>query len=68
MHPPLVVEQLLRCDRILVVAGTDIATANELGIPSLWINRLGEMPDPEPTRELPDLVALTDTLDDLLPS
>jgi 2-haloacid dehalogenase len=46
----------------------DIATANELGIPSLWINRLGEIPDPEPTRELPDLVALTDTLDDLLPS
>jgi 2-haloacid dehalogenase len=46
----------------------DIAPANELGIPSVWVNRLGEVPDAAPTRELPDLSALADTLDVLLPS
>ena len=45
----------------------DIATANALGIPSVWINRLGEVADPAPTRELPDLLMLADTLEDLLP-
>ena len=29
----------------------DIAPANELGIPSIWINRLGEPDDPRPTRD-----------------
>ena len=33
----------------------DVAPANELGLPSIWINRLGETPGPQPTRELPDL-------------
>jgi 2-haloacid dehalogenase len=46
----------------------DIAPANELGIPSIWINRLGEAAGPEPTRELPDLTALADCLDELVPS
>ena len=46
----------------------DIAPASELGIPSVWVNRLGEVPDAAPTRELPDLSALADTLDVLLPS
>ena len=45
----------------------DIAPANELGIPSVWINRLGEEPGPQPDRELPDLNGLADTLDDLVP-
>jgi FMN phosphatase YigB (HAD superfamily) len=40
--------------------------ANELGIPSVWINRLGETGDPPPTRELPDLRGLADVLDDLV--
>lgn len=44
----------------------DIAPASELGLPSIWINRLGEHADPEPTRELPDLTALPDTLDALV--
>jgi 2-haloacid dehalogenase len=43
----------------------DIAPANELGLRSIWINRLGERPGPEPTRELPDLAGLADTLDEL---
>ena len=43
----------------------DVAPANELGLPSIWINRLGETPGPAPTRELPDLSVLAETLDEL---
>jgi len=45
----------------------DIGPANELGLPSIWINRLGERPGPPPTRELPDLEGLADVLDELVP-
>ena len=45
----------------------DIAPAYELGIPSVWINRLGEPAEPAATRELPTLAGLADTLDDLVP-
>ena len=44
----------------------DIAPANELGLPSIWINRLGETPGPRPTAELPDLAGLPETLDRLV--
>jgi 2-haloacid dehalogenase len=44
----------------------DIVPARELGIPSVWINRLGERADVAPTRELPDLNGLADVLDDLV--
>ena len=44
----------------------DIAPARELGLASVWINRLGERADPEPTRELPDLTRLPETLGDLV--
>jgi 2-haloacid dehalogenase len=44
----------------------DIVVANELGIPSVWINRLGERHDIAPTRELPDLAALPEVLDELV--
>jgi 2-haloacid dehalogenase len=44
----------------------DIAPASALGIPTVWINRLGEEPEPQPTRELHDLSALADTLDELV--
>jgi len=44
----------------------DITPADELGIPSVWINRLGERGDPAPTRELPDLRGLADVLDELV--
>jgi 2-haloalkanoic acid dehalogenase type II len=43
----------------------DVGPANELGLPSIWINRLGEKPGPQPTRELPSLSRLADTLDEL---
>ena len=45
----------------------DIVPAHELGIPSIWINRLGERGDPAPTREQPDLTGLADVLDELVP-
>jgi 2-haloacid dehalogenase len=44
----------------------DIVPANELGIPSVWINRLGERRQPPPTRELADLNGLADVLDELV--
>ena len=43
----------------------DVAPANHLGLPSVWINRLGERPGPKPTRELPDLARLADTLEEV---
>jgi 2-haloacid dehalogenase len=46
----------------------DVAPASELGLPTVWINRLGEAPEPPPTRELPDLTRLAETLDSLIPN
>jgi 2-haloacid dehalogenase len=46
----------------------DIAPAAELRLPSVWINRLNEPPDPRALRELTDLSGLPDTLDELLPA
>jgi 2-haloalkanoic acid dehalogenase type II len=43
----------------------DIAPANELGLRSIWINRLGEEPGPTPTRELSDLSRVAETLDEV---
>jgi 2-haloalkanoic acid dehalogenase type II len=42
----------------------DIAPANELGLPSVWINRLGEKPGPRPTIELPTVTGLADSLEE----
>jgi 2-haloacid dehalogenase len=44
----------------------DIAPARELGLRSVWINRLDETADPDPDRELKDLSPLPDTLEDLV--
>jgi 2-haloacid dehalogenase len=45
----------------------DIAPANELGLRSVWINRLGEQAgEAKPDRELPDLNGLPETLDELV--
>ena len=44
----------------------DIVPAHELGIRSVWINRLHERGEPAPTRELPDLNGLADVLDELV--
>jgi 2-haloacid dehalogenase len=46
----------------------DIAPAKELGLRTVWINRLGEPAGPEPTRELSDLSRLPDTLEELVPA
>jgi 2-haloacid dehalogenase len=46
----------------------DVVPATELGIPVIWINRLGETGEPRPTRELPGLTGLADTLDELVPA
>jgi len=45
----------------------DIVPAHELGIPTVWINRLDEQGEPQPTRELPNLDKLADVLDELVP-
>jgi 2-haloacid dehalogenase len=44
----------------------DVAPARELGLRTVWINRLGEEPGPKPDRELTDLGDLPDTLDELV--
>jgi 2-haloacid dehalogenase len=44
----------------------DVGPAGELGLRSIWINRLGERAGPNPTRELPDLERLPETLDELV--
>ena len=48
----------------------DIAVANELGLASVWINRLGERVHAaaRPTRELPGLTGLGAALDELVAS
>ena len=45
----------------------DIAPARELGLVTIWVNRLGEVPGPVPDREIPDLTMLPDVLDELVP-
>jgi 2-haloacid dehalogenase len=44
----------------------DIAPAGELGLSSVWINRLAQRPDPVPDRELPDLTGLPSVLEELV--
>ncbi|HEY7178950.1 MAG TPA: HAD family hydrolase [Gaiella sp.] len=44
----------------------DVVPANALGIPTVWINRLGERAEPPPTRELSGLTGLADTLEELV--
>jgi 2-haloacid dehalogenase len=46
----------------------DIAPASEMGLPSIWINRLAEPADPRATVELTELSGLPDALDGLLPA
>jgi 2-haloacid dehalogenase len=43
----------------------DIAPAIELGLPTVWINRLGEEPEPQPDVELHSLDGLSDALGSL---
>jgi 2-haloacid dehalogenase len=46
----------------------DIVPAAELGLTSIWVNRLAEAGDPAPTREIPDLAALPETAEQLVPA
>jgi 2-haloacid dehalogenase len=46
----------------------DIQPASELGIPSIWINRLDEPDDPRPNVTLTGVHVLADALDSLVPS
>jgi 2-haloacid dehalogenase len=43
----------------------DVAPAIELGLPTVWINRLGEDPEPQPDVELRSLDGLGEALDSL---
>jgi 2-haloacid dehalogenase len=45
----------------------DIAPATALGLRTIWINRLGEEPEPQPDVELHTLAGLADSLDALVP-
>jgi 2-haloalkanoic acid dehalogenase type II len=44
----------------------DIGPANELGLASIWINRLAETPGSQPTREQPDLRGLAERLEEVV--
>jgi 2-haloacid dehalogenase len=44
----------------------DVAPASELGIPCIWVNRLGEPADPRPAKTLSDLTGLADALDEVV--
>jgi 2-haloacid dehalogenase len=46
----------------------DVVPARALGLTTIWVNRLGQRAEPPPTRELPDLTGLPDTLDELVPA
>ena len=46
----------------------DIAPATELGLRTIWINRLDEPADPRPAATLPNLSGLADALDALVPA
>jgi 2-haloacid dehalogenase len=45
----------------------DVVPGTELGLTTIWINRLGESAEVRPTRELPDLAGLPEALDELVP-
>lgn len=59
----------VQADRHVHVAASlfhDIAPATELGLPTIWINRLGEQPEPQPDVELHTLSGLGESLDSLV--
>jgi 2-haloacid dehalogenase len=46
----------------------DVVPARELGLRTVWVNRLGESREPAPDRELSDLSDLPGALDALVPA
>jgi 2-haloacid dehalogenase len=63
-------EQIGRLPDVHVAASHfhDVVPATELGLKTIWVNRLGEELEPEPTRELPNLSGLAEALDELVPA
>jgi 2-haloacid dehalogenase len=58
-----------RAEHVHVAASLfhDIAPASSLGLRTVWINRLGETPEPPPDVELKNLDGLADAIDMLVP-
>jgi 2-haloacid dehalogenase len=57
-------------DRLVHVGASlfhDVAPAVALGLRTIWVNRLGESPEPQPDLELRSLDGLADALDSLAP-
>jgi 2-haloacid dehalogenase len=46
----------------------DIGTATDLGLRTIWVNRLDEPADPRPTATISSLAGLADALDGLVPA
>src|SRR5262249_27060806 len=46
----------------------DVEPAKSLGIPTVWINRLGDASDERPNATLPGVAGLADVLDELVPA
>ena len=46
----------------------DVAPAGEMGMPTVWVNRVGEVPGPVPDREISDLSGLPRALEELMPA
>jgi 2-haloacid dehalogenase len=46
----------------------DVAPAGEMNMPTVWVNRLGEVPGPVPDREITDLSDLPGALEELRPA
>src|SRR6476646_4408158 len=46
----------------------DVAPAGEMGMPTVWVNRLREVPGPVPDREISDLSGLPGALEELMPA
>jgi Predicted hydrolase (HAD superfamily) len=42
-------------------------TGRRMNMPTVWVNRLGEVPGPVPDREIPDLSGLPVALEELMP-
>ena len=46
----------------------DVVPASAIGLPTIWVNRIGETAEPAPTIELASLTGLADALDELVPA
>jgi 2-haloacid dehalogenase len=56
-----------RCVHVGASLFHDVAPATALGVRTVWVNRLGEEPEPQPDVELHTLAGLAAALDSLVP-